>query len=171
MTIIALMLTVHILFKYRLDLRKHGFTVPVLAAVLTVYIISALLNYKRYGMFYWRTEPFNILIAVLFFISLLLMRKDTEMVSDGVIRFAMGAMLVTNVAAILYRLTGGSKFYMQTFYYEATRISETNPAFSWLYYDASEYALILLLTMAFFMTYKGMFKNRYLYLSTLYQRY
>lgn len=163
MTIIALMLTCHILFKCRLDLGKHKYHVPVLAAVLTLYMVTAILNFKRYPYMYWRTEAFNILIAVAFFLSLLLVRKEHDIVSDGFIRFAMVAMTIHNMAAILFRLTGGSKFYMQTFYYEFTKISETNRTFSWLYYDASEYALILLLTIAFFMTYKGMFKNPYLY--------
>lgn len=163
MTIIALMLTVHILFKCRLDLRKHKYTVLAIAAVLFTYIITSVVNYKRYPVMYWRTEPFNILIAVAFFLSLLLIRKETEIVSDGFIRFAIVAMTVNNIAAIIFRLCGGSKFYMQTFYYEFTKISETNRTFSWLYYDASEYALILLLTMAFFMTYKVMFKTPYLY--------
>lgn len=163
MTIIALMLSIHILFKCRLDFRKNMFTVPIVTAALIFYLITAVLNYKRYPVVFWRTEPFNILIAVGFFLSLLLVRKEKDIVSDSAIRFAMGAMVVNNILAILYRLSGGSKFYMQTFYYEATRISETNRTFSWLYYDASEYALILLLTMAFFITYKRMFKNHYLY--------
>lgn len=163
MTIIALMLTIHILFKCRLNPQKNIYTVIIIAVALIAYLITAVVNYKRYPVMFWRTEPLNILIAVAFFLSLLLVRKETEIVSDGVIRFAMGAMVVTNVAAIVFRLSGGSKFYMQTFYYEFTKISETNRTFSWLYYDASEYALILLLTMAFFMTYKGMFKNTYLY--------
>jgi len=163
MTIIALMMTVHIFSKFRLDLRKHKYTVLSVAAVLILYLVTAILNFKRYPVMYWWTEPFNILIAVAFFLSLLVVRKEHDIVSDSVIRFAMVAMTIHNIAAIIFRLFGGSKFYMQTFYYEFTKISETNRTFSWLYYDASEYALILLLTMAFFMTYKGMFKNAYLY--------
>ncbi len=163
MTIIALMLTIHILFKCRLDVRKNLYAVIAIAAVLITYLITAVVNYKRYEVMYWRTEPLNILIAVAFFLSLLLIRKETEIVSDGFLRFAIVAMTIHNIAAVIFRLCGGSKFYMQTFYYEFTKISETNRTFSWLYYDASEYALILLLTMAFFMTYKSLFKNNYLY--------
>ncbi len=163
MTIIALMLTIHILFKFRLDFRRHKYSVIILTCTLVLYIATAVINYRRYPVFFWRTEPLNILIAVLFFISLLLIRQEADMVSDKVIRFAMGAMLVHNVIGIIYRLTGGAKFYMQTFYYEALQVSETGGIFSWMYYDAAEYALILLLTMAFFMTYKRMFKNPYLY--------
>lgn len=163
MTIIALMMTVHIFSKFRLDLRKHKYTVLSVAAVLILYLVTAIMNYKRYPVMYWRTEPLNILIAVAFFLSLLLVRKETEIVSDGFLRFAMVAMTIHNIAAIIFRLFGGSKFYMQTFYYEFTKISETNRTFSWLYYDASEYALILLLTMAFFMNYKSLFKNNCLY--------
>lgn len=163
MTIIALMLTVHILFKCRLDFHKNKYTVILIAATLLFYLVTAMINYRRYPVVFWRTEPFNILIAVGFFLSLLLVRKDKDIVPDGFIRFAMGALVANNIPAILYRISGGSKFYMQTFYYEATRISETNKTFSWLYYDASEYALILLLTIAFFITYKKMFKNPYLY--------
>lgn len=163
MTIIALMLTCHILFKCRLDIYKHRYTVLLITTALIAYLITAVVNFKRYPVMFWRTEPLNILIAVAFFLSLLLLRKETEIVSDGFIRFAMVAMTVHNVAAIIFRLYGGSKFYMQTFYYEFTKISETNRTFSWLYYDASEYALILLLTMAFFLTYKRLFKNAYLY--------
>lgn len=163
MTIIALMLTIHILFKFRLDFRRHKYSVIILTCTLALYIATAVINYRRYPVFFWRTEPLNILIAVLFFISLLLIRQEADMVSDKVIRFAMGAMLVHNVIGIIYRLTGGAKFYMQTFYYEALQVSETGGIFSWMYYDAAEYALILLLTMAFFMTYKRMFKNPYLY--------
>lgn len=165
MTIIALMLTVHILFQCRLDFQKNKIAVPVLAGVLVLYLVTAVVNYKRYPVVFWRTEPFNILIALAFFLSLLLLRRDQDIVSDSVIRFAMGAMVVNNIAAILFRLSGGSKFYMQTFYYEYSRISETNRTFSWLYYDASEYALILLLTMGFFITYKKLFKSTYLYLA------
>ena len=163
MTIIALMLTIHILFKCRLNPQKNIYTLLIIATTLIVYLITAVVNFKRYPVMFWRTEPLNILIAVAFFLSLLLLRKETEIVSDGFIRFAMVAMTVHNVAAIIFRLCGGSKFYMQTFYYEFTKISETNRTFSWLYYDASEYALILLLTMAFFLTYKRLFKNAYLY--------
>lgn len=163
MSIIALMLTVNILFQWRLDLHKHKYSVLILTAALALYIATAVINYKRYPVMFWRTEPLNILIAVGFFISLLLVRQDTEYISDRFIRFTMGAMLIHNIIGIIYRLTGGAKFYMQTFFYEALRINETGGIFSWMYYDAAEYALILLLTMAFFMTYKRMFKNPYLY--------
>ena len=159
MSIIALMLTINILFKWRLDLSKHKYSVIILTATLALYIAIAVTNYRRYPVMFWRTEPLNILIAVGFFISLLLVRQDTEYISDRFIRFTMGAMLVHNIIGIIYRLFGGAKFYMQTFYYEALQIDEAGGIFSWMYYDAAEYALILLLTMAFFMTYKRMFKR------------
>ena len=162
-SVIALMLTIHILFKCRLDVHKHKYTVITIAAALIAYLITAVVNYKRYPVMYWRAEPFNILIAVAFFLSLLLIRKETEIVSESFLRFTIVAMTVHNVAAIIFRLCGGSKFYMQTLTYEFVKMNEYNRTFSWLYYDASEYALILLLTMAFFMTYKGLFKNNYLY--------
>lgn len=165
MTVIALMTIVHVFTKFRLDFHKHKYSVIILAATLALYVATAFINYRRYPVFFWRMEPLNILIAVLFFLSLLLVRRDSDIVSDSIIRFAMGAMLVHNIIGILYRLTGGSKFYMQSLFYEATQITETNRSFSWMYYDAGEYALILLLTMAFFMTYKRMFKNPYLYRS------
>lgn len=166
MSIIALMLTINILFKWRLDLSKHKYSVIILTATLALYIATAVTNYRRYPVMFWRTEPLNILIAVGFFISLLLVRQDTEYISDRFIRFTMGAMLVHNIIGIIYRLFGGAKFYMQTFYYEALQIDEAGGIFSWMYYDAAEYALILLLTMAFFMTYKRMFKNPLLYWSS-----
>lgn len=163
MSIVALLFTINIWCKWRLDFKKHGFSVLTISATLILYIILAMVNYKKYPVVFWRTEPLSILIAILFFITLLVIRDEHKVISDKVIRFAIIAILVHNGIGIIYRLFGGAKFYMQTLYYEATTITETNQCFSWMYYDASEYALILLLSMAFLMTYKKMFKNNYLY--------
>lgn len=163
MSIIALLFTINIWFKWRLDFKKHGFSILAISAALILYIILAMVNYKKYPVVFWRTEPLSILIAILFFITLLVIRDEHKVISDKVIHFAIIAILVHNGIGIIYRLFGGAKFYMQTLYYEATAITETNQCFSWMYYDASEYALILLLSMAFLMAYKKMFKNNYLY--------
>lgn len=163
MTIVALLFSINIWLRWRLDFRKHGYSILVISAALILYLIGAVLNYKKYPVVFWRTEPFNILIAFLFFITLLINRDEHKVISDKVIRFAIYAILIHNGIGIIYRLFGGAKFYMQTLYYEATTISETSPCFSWMYYDASEYALILLLSMAFLMTYKRLFKNNYFY--------
>ena len=114
--IIALMLTIYFLFKCRLDFRKHRFSVITLIAVLLIYTVTALVNFKRYPVMYWYTELINIVIAVVFFLCLLLVRKETDYVSDSCIRFSMVAMTVHNVAAIIYRLTGGSRFFMKVKY-------------------------------------------------------
>lgn len=163
MTIVALLFSINIWLKWRLDFRKHGYSILAISAALILYLIGAVLNYKKYPVVFWRTEPFNILIAFLFFITLLIIRDEHKVISDKVIRFAIYAILIHNGIGIIYRLFGGAKFYMQTLYYEATTISEASPCFSWMYYDASEYALILLLSMAFLMTYKRLFKNNYFY--------
>ena len=163
MSILALLFCINIWCKWRLDFKKHGFSILAISTALIVYIILSILNYKKYPVVYWRTEPLSILIAFLFFFTLLIIRDEHKVISDKVICFTIIAILVHNGIGIIYRLCGGAKFYMQTLYYEATSISETNPCFSWMYYDASEYALILLLSMAFLMTYKHLFKNNYLY--------
>lgn len=163
MTIVALLFSINIWLKWNLDFKKHGFSILFISATLILYLVGAVLNYMKYPVVFWRTEPFNILIAFLFFITLLLIRDEHKVISDKVIRFAIYAILIHNGIGIIYRLFGGAKFYMQTLYYEATTISETNPCFSWMYYDASEYALILLLSMAFLMTYRSLFKNKYQY--------
>lgn len=162
-SILALLFSINIFCRWRLDFRKHGFSVLAIAIVLLTYVIIAMVNYKRYPVYFWRTEPLNVLIAVVFFLSLLLLRDETTVISDKFLRFTIIAILIHNVCGIIFRLTGGAKFYMQTLFYEARTIEETDGVFSWLYYDASEYALMLLLSMAFFMTYRRLFKNAYLY--------
>ena len=162
--VLALMFAVNILHKWKLDIRRHLFTVVPIGVLLLMYNLINIYNYTCYGdeRYFWKSDQVNVTIAFLFFLTLLLVKDDKKIVSDQVIKLTIGAVIVNNLIACCFRMAGYSKFYMKDFYYKLEPISRINNQFCWLYEEASEYALILLLCMALFLVYQKHFPNRLL---------
>lgn len=161
--ILAILIIINILHKWPLNFRRNGITALALIITLIIYNIAAYVNYRKFELVFWKTEPINVTIAFLFFITLLILRDYGTVISDKVIRLNIGAILVHNIAGIVFRICGGGRFYMYHLTYEYFTFEEMSNTFSWMYYDPSEYALVLLLSMALFMVYQKLFPKRYLY--------
>ena len=161
---LALLFTLNIFLKWNLNFRQHKIAVISIGIALLLYNIVTYYNYNHYPVFYWQSEPINVTISFLFFLALLLLRDYKTVITDKVIKLAIVAILIQNCASIIFRLTGGGRFYMYHLTYDYQTIENMNNTLSWLYYDASEYALMLLLSIAFLMVNKKQFNNVYLYL-------
>ncbi len=161
---VALLFALNIFLKWNLDINRNRLATITIISALILYNIIAYYNYHHYSVYFWQSEPINVTISFLFFLSLLLIRDYKIVISEKVIRFTIVSILINNFIAIIFRLTGGGRFYMYHLSYDYKSIADMNNTFSWIYYDASEYALILILSMAFFIVYKKHFKNYYLYI-------
>lgn len=163
--ILALLLIINILHKWTLDFRKNRPCMIALFASLIIYNLICFYNYHHYndGLF-WKSYQLNVTIAFLFFLALLSLKEHTSIVSNKVIKWTIYAIVINNLIALFFRLRGIRRIQMMNLWHYKVPAEPGNDAMSWLFYEPGEYALILLLGMAFFMIYKNLFRNIWTYL-------
>ncbi len=162
-SILALMFVVNIWSKWRLDVRRHAPCVLSVGILLLLYNIATFYSYRRYGELYsaWKFDQIHVTVAFLFFLSLLLVKDYQNILSHKVIKLTIYVIVINNLIGLLFRLKGYSRLYMMNFSHELAHVDPVNAYFSWIYYDIGEYALILLLSMAFFIVYRDHFRNQW----------
>lgn len=166
--IIVFIFIVIIFSRWPLNLYRNKWLVISLSLLLLLYNVFSIYNYIHYkDVYFWKSYQINITIAFLFFLSLLVVKDHLAIVNNKVIKITIYAIIIQNLIGFYFRIIGCCKFFMMNFYYNKQPINYANSYFSWLYYDASEYALILLLCMSFFIVYKEYFSNIYTYLCGL----
>lgn len=162
--VLALLFAVNIFCKWRLDLRTHRYLVIPVSVLLLLYNLVAFYQYRaNSGTYFRKSYQLNITIAFLFFLALVCVRDKDKIITDIVIRLTIYAFNVHAVLGWHYRINGGSIFHMMNLRYAKTPVNHANEFFAWMYTDASEYALLLLLGMALYMVHKDLFRNIWTY--------
>ena len=153
---------------------RHDFTftnskvfVFTLTAILIVYDICALYINKKY--LHWYSDQANVTVAFAFFIILLLLKKPTKILSDNVIRFFIHSIVISNIIGFVFYFMG---YYGITFLNCYPYLIKMDPnyyetRFNWIYYHKSQYALMLVLFLALFFTYRKLFHNKWTFIASI----
>ena len=158
--ILAAFFVINILMHWKLDFRQNTVCTILLTLTLLLYNTASIMNYHlNKDLVSWKSYQVNVTIAFLFFLVLLLLKDSLCIVSDNVIRLIIRVCLLHNLTGFIFRFLGYSRIQMMNLEFEMFEINPANKYFSWLYLEASEYALLLLLEIAFFIVYKKHFKN------------
>lgn len=163
--ILAFLLIVNILHKWPLSFKRNGIFTLTLGATLLLYNIISIYTRKHYAslIVHWKVDQSYITVAFLFFITLLLLKEQTAILSDKVMKWLIGSVLIDNLIALGFRFKGIGRVHFANLRFHFTPLAETDNAFQWFYHTGAEYALLLLLYMAFFMVYRKLFYNIWVY--------
>ena len=161
---IGAFIIVNILSCRKLTLKPNG--LPAILLTVTLALYNAVLFYIYHthkDRYFWKNDHFNVTLAFLLLIVLLLSRDVNNIISGRTIKWTIGSILVSNLIGLSIRVRGYSHIQMMNFIYWKVPYDESNNFFGWFSADASEYAFLLLLEMGFFIVYKKQFKNVWSY--------
>lgn len=163
----AILTMVTIFTSWKLDLRKNGILLAGMGILLIAYNVCA--TYMNYNYHHWYGEQINTTISFLFFMVLLMVKDPHALIDSNTIRSIIHMMVITNVLAIGYRLiTDQNRILFMNNLVRRDKYEEIMmEQFSWLYIHKSQYALILVLCIAFCVVYRKMFRNMLTYLLSL----
>ena len=160
----AILAMICIFTSWKLDLRKNGILLAGMSILLIAYNVCA--TYMNYNYHHWYGEQINTTISFLFFMVLLMVKDPHALIDSNTIRSIIHMMVITNVLAIGYRLiTEQNRILFMNNLVRRDKYEEIYSAqYSWLYMHKSQYALILVLCIAFCVVYRKMFRNMLTYL-------
>lgn len=163
----AILAMICIFTSWKLDLRKNGILLAGMGILLIAYNVCA--TYMNYNYHHWYGEQINTTISFLFFMVLLMVKDPHALIDSNMIRSIIHMMVITNVLAIGYRLITEQNriLFMNNLVRRDKYVDGMAPQFSWLYIHKSQYALILVLCIAFCVVYRKMFRNMLTYLLSL----
>lgn len=163
----AILAMIAIFTSWKLDLRKNGILLAGMGILLVAYNVC--FTYMNYHYHHWYGEQINTTICFLFFMVLLMVKDIHALIDSNMIRSIIHMMVTTNVLAIGYRLiTDQNRILIMNNYVRLDKYEDVMaPQYSWLYFHKSQYALILVLCIAFCVVYRKMFRNVGTYLLSL----
>ena len=163
----AILAMIFILTSWKLDFKKNGILLAGMGILLISYNVCA--TYMNYNYHHWYGEQINTTISFLLFMVLLMVKEPHALINTATIRSIIHMMVITNVISIAYRLFTGynSLFFMNNYAKTVTNFETTAEQYSWLYLHKSQYALILVVCIAFCVVYKKLFRNIATYLLSL----
>lgn len=163
----AILAMIFILTSWKLDFKKNGILLAGMGILLIAYNVCA--TYMNYNYHHWYGEQINTTISFLLFMVLLMVKEPHALIDTATIRSIIHMMVITNVISIAYRLFTGynSLFFMNDYAKTVTNFEETADQYSWLYLHKSQYALILVVCIAFCVVYRKIFRNIVTYLMAL----
>lgn len=147
-------------------IKKNQAGVLLIFAGLFLYnLFSLIINYKYLGLY---GTQVNVSIAILFFCALISL-NDYEFVKKGrIIDFLIKAIVVSNLIGIIVYCCGYNGISFRGIpEFEATDFNYYERRFNWIYLHKSQYALMLVLFIAFFVVYKKWFRNKWTYWGSL----
>jgi len=164
----AVLAMIFIFTSWKLDLRKNGILLAGMGILLICY--NGWFTYMNRTYHHWYGEQINTTIIFLFFMVLLMVKDVHALIDHNVIRSIIHMMVITNVLAIGYRLiTGQNRILIMNNYVRLDKFTDevSAPQYSWLYIHKSQYALILVLCIAFCVVYRKLFRNIFTYMLSL----
>lgn len=163
----AVLAMVFIFTSWKLDLRKNGILLAGMGILLICY--NGWATYMNYTYHHWYGEQINTTIIFLFFMVLLMVKDIHALIDNSVIRSIIHMMVTSNVLAIGYRLiTGQNRILIMNGVIRRDKYEEIMvDQYSWLYVHKSQYAFILVISIAFCVVYRKMFRNLFTYILTL----
>lgn len=135
-----------------------------------VFCIKYLIAILSYGFFYWlmmdhiqwKWQGVNAMVSFGFFL-LLMCGENREWVEKyHVIEFANRSIIISNLIGIVVYLRGYASVYWYNckFRLMLPQAQYGEKRFDWIYYHKSQYAFMLLLSLAFILIYRHKFINR-----------
>ncbi len=110
----------------------------------------------------WKWEGLNCLVSFGFFLLLMCGRNEEWFEKHHVIQFANRSIVISNLIGILVYLKGYASVYWYDFKLQLMdpRDFYGEKRFEWIYYHKSQYAFMLLLSLAFILVYRKKFINK-----------
>ncbi len=162
--VLALLFTINIIHKWSLDFRRNRALIISLGAAVVLYNLACFYTYRRFAdSHYWKSDQINITIAFLFLLTLLTLKDTAGLLTTKLMRMTLYAIVISNGLALIVRLLGYSRVLCTNLYFRMVPIEEIGGNLHWLQYSTGEYAFLLLLYMAFLMTYRKLFPNVWVY--------
>ncbi len=164
-SLIGIFITINILLYWKLNLKRHLLPFSLISIGLVLYNAVLFHMYRNNpDLLFWKGEHRNVTFAFLFFIALLIVQDAAKIVSDNAIKWTIRLTIISNLIGLITRMRGISQIQMMNFRYIEIPYDEKNSFWGYFGSDAGEYALILLLTMSFFIVYRRHFRSRTTYL-------
>lgn len=163
----AILAMVFIFTSWKLDFKRNAIFVSGLGILLLAYNVCA--TYMNVKYHHWYGEQINTTISFLFFMVLLMVKDIHALINTATIKATIHMIVASNVCAICFRLfTGFNRVVLINDWLKLEKYPEELQAqFAWLYGHKSEYGLLLVLCVAFFVTYRKLFKNIFTYVLSL----
>ena len=162
--VLALLFTINIVHKWPLDFKRNRALALTLGTTIVLYNAACFYTYRRFpDTHYWKSDQFNITIAFLFLLVLLTLKDTAGVLTTRLMRMTMYAIVINSGMALLFRFLGYGRMIFTNLYFRMVPLDEVGGNLQWLQYSTGEYAFLLLLYMAFLMTYRKLFPNVWIY--------
>lgn len=158
---------VFICTSWKLDWKRNAIFAGGLGILLIAYNVCA--TYMNVKYHHWYGEQINTTIAFLFFIVLLLVKDPHALIDTATIKATIHMIVASNVLAICFHVfTRYNQLRFMNDWVQLTTYPENiNEQFAWVYGHKSEYGLMLVLCVAFFVVYRKQFRNIFTYVLSL----
>ncbi len=163
----AILAMVFIFTSWKLDLRKNGVLLAGMGILVICY--NGWFTYMNRTYHHWYGEQINTTIIFLFFMVLLMVKDVHALIDSNMIRSIIHMMVTTNVLAIGYRLiTEQNRILIMNGLILRNKFDVImEDQYSWLYIHKSQYAFLLVMSIAFCVVYRKLFRNLFTYILTL----
>lgn len=159
-----------VFLQKRIQISTKDFLALSLTVLLFLYNLTAFYMNKKY--LHWYSDQMNVSIAFLFFITLLLAKPSETSEEDkdkNFITFLIHTIVISNAVGIVVYLLGhtGVSFLNGRIQWVDLADNYYERRFNWIYLHKSQYALMLVLFLAFFAVYRKYFRNKWTYAASV----
>lgn len=129
---------------------------------LFVMCLYTIFYYLMLDSIQWKWQGINCIISFGFFLFLMSGKNQEWFDKYHIIEFANRSIVISNLIGILVYLMGYASVYWYNFKFQLMPPQEfySENRFEWIYYHKSQYAFMLLLSLAFILVYREKFLNR-----------
>lgn len=117
----------------------------------------------------WKWQGVNCIISFGFFLALMCGKNKEWFDRYHIIEFTCKSIAISNLIGIIVYLKGYASVYWYNFKLQLMLPKDFygEKRFDWIYYHKSQYAFMLLLSLAFVIVYRKKFKNKIIFATTL----
>lgn len=153
--------------EWKFSYTKESIFIFLLIGGVVGYTVCSL--YVNYKYLHWYEDQINTTISLIFFIGLLVLKNDKEIVSSKVIDFLIRTVVVSNLIGIIYYFLGYSAISVENAQVQFIPIDPTyyEKRFNWLYGHKNNYGFMLVLFIALFFVYRKRFRNKKTYFASI----
>ena len=164
--ILALLLIIVFFLNGTLEEKKRNnykYLFFVLSIITVCYLFFYLMAIRSIN---WEWNLINVLISFLFFLSFIWFDSKPYFDKYNIIQFLIYIILIANIIGMFLYFSGVMAVELHNWKINLLPLDFNvygEYRFSWVYSHKSEYALMLILCLSFFITFKEKFKNRIIY--------
>ncbi len=146
--------------------RKNRFCLGLAIGLLLYNVLSLWFNIRS---LHWFGEEINNTIAFIFFLFLCIQEEPLGEKPEELIRFFLGAAVLSNALSILYYFAGYTSFLVCNNHIYLIKLPEDYYEFRhyWLYSHKSDYALILNLFLAAVLRFRPLFRKIWTFVASI----